>query len=131
MKMSRMLSTVFGATLLIASAVYAGPVNKATLHLNDTVSVQGQTLKPGDYKVEWNGNGPNTEVKLLQGKNTVATFPAQVKQQPSHTAENAYVSEPGPSGEHALTQIMIAKHDVLLNVENNGSNQQSGAQGAQ
>jgi len=128
MKMSRMLIAFFGATLLIASAAYAGEMNKGTLHLKDTVSVRGQTLKPGDYKVEWNGNGPNTEVKLVQGKNTVAKFPAKVEQQPYRSAENAYVSGPGPNGSTALTQIMIAKHDVLLNVEHNGTQAQSSPQ---
>jgi hypothetical protein len=130
MKMSRMVVPVFGATLLLASAAFAGAMNKGTLHLSDTVNVEGQTLKPGDYKVEWDGNGPKTEVKLVQGKNTVATFPAQVEQQPFHNAQNAYVSEPGPGGAPALTQIMIAKHDVLLNIQGNGThaqpNQQSG-----
>lgn len=129
MKMSRMLVPVFGATLLLASAAFAGVMNKGTLHLKESVNVQGQTLKPGDYKVEWNGNGPNTEVKLVQGKNTVATFPAQVEKQPFHTSENAYVSGPGPNGSTALTQIMIAKHDVLLNVANNGSSAQPGTPG--
>ena len=130
MKLSRILITFFGATLLLASVAFAGVVNKGTLNLKDTVSVDGQTLKPGNYRVEWNGDGPNVQVKLIQGKTTVVTFPAQVAKQPVHAAENAYVSGPGPGGSVALTQIMIAKHDVLLNVENNnGNNPQTSTQG--
>jgi hypothetical protein len=69
----------------------------------------------------------------------VATFPAHETQQPQHTSEDAYASAPGPDGSPALTQIYIAKHNVLLDVDENASNQhssspsqspQSGAHGA-
>jgi hypothetical protein len=129
MKLSRILVTIFGAALLMASAAYAGAVNKGTLNLRDKVSVDGQTLKPGNYRVEWNGDGPTVQVKLIQGKTTVASFPAQVTKQPVQTAEDAYVSGPGPDGSPALTQILIAKHDVQLNIENNGSYPQTNTQG--
>jgi hypothetical protein len=60
----------------------------------------------------------------------VATFPAQIAQQPFHASENAYVSAPGPDGSTALQQILIAKHGVQLNVEKATGASQPGAQGA-
>lgn len=125
MKLSRILITLFGSVLLLASAGYAQAANKGTLHLRDTLSVEGHTLTPGDYKVEWNGNGPSVQIKLLHNNETVVTFPAHKTQQPQGSSEDAYASGPGPGGSLTLTQVYIAKHNVLLDVEENASNQHS------
>ncbi|MGB7438950.1 MAG: hypothetical protein WBR26_17070 [Candidatus Acidiferrum sp.] len=136
MKLSRMLLTISSAALLCASMAFAGPVNKGTLHLTDKVSVDGHMLNPGTYRVEWTGNGPEVQVKLVQGKDTVAAFSAHVGQQKANAAEDAYSAGPGPNGSPSLTQIYLAKHDVVLTVDHNSSdsgntnNQQSPAQGA-
>jgi hypothetical protein len=41
-------SVVLGLALLLASSAFAG--TKASLLLNNPVTVNGTTLKPGDYK---------------------------------------------------------------------------------
>ena len=47
---------------------------------NGTPSVDdcGTTLKAGDYKVEWEGSGPEVQVSILRGKNIVAKVPAKL-----------------------------------------------------
>jgi hypothetical protein len=125
MKLSRILIALFGSVLLLASAGYARAANKGILHLRDTLSVDGHTLTPADYKVEWNDNGPNVQVKLLHNNETVVTFPAHETQQPQRSSEDAYATGPGPGGSLTLTQIYIAKHNVLLDVDENASNQHS------
>src|ERR1700756_3742838 len=69
-------SVVLGLALLLASSAFAG--TKVSLLLSDPVTVNGTTLKPGDYKVQWEGTGPNVELSFLQGKNVVAKTPAHV-----------------------------------------------------
>ena len=69
-------SLVMGLALLLASSAFAG--TKATVNLLSPTSVSGTTLKPGEYKLEWEGTGPNVEVSIMQGKNVFAKVPAKV-----------------------------------------------------
>ena len=54
------------AALLLATGAFAA--TKASLELDDPVTLNGTTLKPGDYKVQWEGTGPNVELSITQGK---------------------------------------------------------------
>ena len=58
-------SLVLGLALTLASSAFAA--SKANLTLNNPTSVNGTKLKPGDYKLEWDGTGPNVGVRF-QGK---------------------------------------------------------------
>ena len=64
---------MLGLALLLTSSAFAG--TKANLSINSPVTVNGTTLRPGDYKVQWEGSGPNVELSILQGKNVVAKRP--------------------------------------------------------
>ena len=64
---------VLSLALMLASSAFAA--SKATLHVNNTLNVNGTNLKPGDYKLQWEGSGPDVEVSILQGKNVVASTP--------------------------------------------------------
>ena len=114
MNTSRISIALFGAAVLCASAVLAGEVNKLTIKTEETLNVDGKSLSPGNYKVEWNGSGPNVQVKMMQGKDTVATFPANLEQQKAQNPENAYASMKEPDGTRSLTTIYVGgKRDVL------------------
>ena len=80
MKMSRFSLAILGATFLFSTSAFAQSENKGKLSVPETITVEGKQLPPGDYKVEWDGTGPNVEVKILKGKETVATVPARVVQ---------------------------------------------------
>jgi len=69
-------SLVMGFVLLLASGAFAA--NKATITLQHSATVNGTTLKAGDYKFEWDGAGPNVEVSISQGKKLIAKVPAKV-----------------------------------------------------
>jgi hypothetical protein len=105
MKMSKLSVFVFTAALLGSSAVFAGDSNKATLKLYETTTVEGKALQPGDYKVTWEGSGPDVQVNIQQGKETVATFQAHVTEQPTRNTGDAYGSSTEPNGSRALTSI--------------------------
>jgi len=40
-------------------------------------------LKAGDYKATWEGTGSDVQVKILKGKEVVATVPAKLEDKPS------------------------------------------------
>jgi hypothetical protein len=67
---------VVGLALLLTSSAFAA--SKANFTLNSDASVNGTKLKAGDYKLEWDGSGPNVEVSILKGKKVVAKVPAKV-----------------------------------------------------
>ena len=69
-------SLVMGFVLLLASGAFAA--NKATISLQHSATINGTTLKPGDYKFEWEGAGPNVEVSISQGKKLIAKVPAKM-----------------------------------------------------
>lgn len=67
---------VMGLALLLTSSAFAA--SKANLTLNSNATINGTKLKAGEYKLEWDGTGPNVELSILQGKKVVAKVPAKV-----------------------------------------------------
>jgi hypothetical protein len=114
MKMSRVSILLFGSALLFSSAALAGENNKGKLHLADKVVVDGKAIEPGDYAVEWDGSGPAVQVKLLQGKQTVATLSAHLTEQTDRNAQNAYSTAAEPDGSRELTAIYPGGKRVAL-----------------
>jgi hypothetical protein len=128
MKMSRLAITLFGGALLFGSVVLAGVANKGTLNVGERLNVEGKSLDPGTYKVEWTGTGSTAQVSLLKGKDVVATFPAQVTEQSNKNADNAYGSVAGPDGSRSLTTIYIGGQRTVLQVEQSAASQPSSNQ---
>ncbi len=67
---------VMGLALLLACSAFAA--TKANLVLNNPTTVNGTKLKAGEYKLEWDGSGPNVEVSVIQGKKVLAKVPAKL-----------------------------------------------------
>jgi hypothetical protein len=119
MKLSRVLTFLFGAALLFSSAAIAGEANKGTLRLSENVVIQGKALNPGKYTVEWDGSGPTVQVTLLSGKDKVATFPAHLTEQASPNAQDAYGTAAEPNGSRSLTAIYPGGKRLVLQVDQN------------
>jgi hypothetical protein len=96
-------SLVLGLALLLASTAFAS--TKASLELGRPVTVNGTTLQPGEYKVEWEGDGPNVEVSILQGKNIVAKTSAHMVELQTPAANDAAVTRQSDKGPNALAAI--------------------------
>lgn len=94
MKASRLSAIVFIASLFLSVSVFASDSHKKTLHIFDTVSVEGKTLSPGDYKVEWSGAG-TVQLTILHGRDTVATVPAQEVSSSNKNDKDGYTLKPG------------------------------------
>lgn len=96
-------SLVLGSALLLASSAFAA--TKAQLHLSTPTTVNGTQLKAGDYKLEWDGTGPNVEVSVVQGKNVVAKTSAKVVDLPSASSNNAAVVKKNDDGSSTLAGV--------------------------
>ena len=117
MKMSRISIMLFGSAILFSSAALAGETNKGKLILNDKVVVDGKSIQPGDYRVEWDGSGPAVQVKILQGKQTVATLSAHLTEQADRNPQDAYGTAPAPEGSRTLTAIYPGGKRLALEIE--------------
>ena len=93
--------TLFTAAtmFLVPALAFAGPKNSANVTLDQPVKVAGTQLATGQYKLIWEGSGPNVTVSFVEGKKTVATTSARLVSNRSNqeaietttTADNATV----------------------------------------
>jgi hypothetical protein len=119
-------SIAVAAGLLFAASVFAANATQGKLHLYEPVSVQGKQLAAGNYKVEWNGNGPEVQVAILNGKDTVATVPAKVAPTTTKNTEDGYSVTKEPDGSNGLATIFF--HGKTFRLE---LNQQSASDAGQ
>src|SRR5215475_4366257 len=117
MKLSKVMTTVFGAALLLASGVVAGETNKTNVNLADKVTVEGKTIEPGQYKVEWSGNGPNVQVTVAKGKQQVASFSAKLTEHATPNSATAYSTASAAEGSKAVAGIYVGGKKYILEVE--------------
>jgi len=105
-------SVVLGIGVMLASSAFAG--TRANLQLSNPVKVSGQTIKAGDYELEWNGSGPNVELSIRRGKHVVAKVPARVVEQPTPAAYDAALTWRNDSGPNTLIGIELRGKKVKL-----------------
>ena len=130
MKLSKVVTTVFGTALLLASGAIAGENNKTNINLADKVTVEGKTIEPGRYQVEWNGNGPNVQVTVAKGKQQIASFPARLTEQHSANAASAYSTAAAADGTKSLTAIYVGGKKYILEVDQASASREAAATSA-
>src|SRR5437667_11527405 len=101
MRKTKFTAGLLTFSLLLAAHAIAGNSNKGTLHVDETVTVAGKQLPAGEYQVQWAGSGSNAEVSISDGKDTVATVPAQVLQLNTGEAVTGSSSSIDPPGHPA------------------------------
>jgi len=117
-------SLVLGLALLLASSAFAA--TKASLQLSNPVTVNGTQLKPGDYRVQWDGSGPNVELSIMQGKNVLAKAPAHVVDLDKPASTDAAVTRKNDSGPNSLTGIRFQGKKFALELGEASASMQAG-----
>ena len=118
-------SAVLGLSVLLASSAFAA--NKATLHLSDPTTVNGTKLKAGDYKLEWDGSGPNVDLSIMQGKNVVAKVPAKVVDLNAPAANSAAVVTKNSDGTKSLSGARFEGKKYAIELGESGEGMQAGS----
>lgn len=80
MKTGKYIAIVAVLASGLSLSALAKDKNETRVTFSDAVQVGATDLKPGTYTLHWEGNGPDVQVKVLQGKNVVATVPAKLAQ---------------------------------------------------
>jgi hypothetical protein len=118
-------SVVMGLALLLASSAFAA--TKASMTLQSSTTINGANLKPGDYKLEWDGSGPNVEVSIVQGKKVVAKVPAKVVDLDSPSSNNAAIVKMNGDGSSTLAGARFAGKKFALELGESGEGMQAGS----
>jgi uncharacterized protein YcnI len=66
------------AIMLTPILAFARTKDSANVDLNQPVEVAGAQLPSGQYKVTWEGTGPNITVNFTKDKKTIASAPAKL-----------------------------------------------------
>jgi len=118
-------SLAMGLALFLASSAFAA--NKANFQVQTPLTINGTKLKSGDYKLQWEGSGPNVEVSIMQGKNVVAKVPARVVDLPSAPSSDATVVRRNDDGTASLTGVRFGGKKFALEVGEASDGMQSGS----
>src|ERR1700704_3649341 len=105
-------SVMLGLAVLLASSAFAA--TKRSLQISHPVTINGTQLKPGDYKLEWDGSGPNVEVSILQGKNVIAKTPAHVVDLSAAPDNNAALTHTNSDGTASLMGARFGGKKIAL-----------------
>lgn len=91
--------------MLLAASAFAA--NKGSLQVNNNVTVNGKQLKAGDYSLMWDGDGPDVQLSIMQGKKVVAQTPAKVVNLNAPANNNEAVVIRGTDGASSLQEIRL------------------------
>jgi hypothetical protein len=127
MKLSKLAAILATVALFFAGAAISAEANRTTVRIDQKISVDGKTLDSGKYTAEWTGDGPSVHVTLLRGKETVATFAAQIKQEATPNPADAIGTTDGPNGSKQLSSIYPNGKRISIQLSDNGSAGPSGS----
>ena len=118
-------SLVVGLALTLASSAFAA--SRANLTLNNPTSINGTSLKAGEYKLQWDGNGPNVEVSIMQGKKVVAKVPAKVVDLNQSSANDAALLKQNSDGTTTLAGARFQGKKFALELGEASDGMQAGS----
>jgi hypothetical protein len=105
--------SLFAAAMVffIPALAFAGQKKSATVQLDQPVKVADTQLTPGEYKLTWDGDGPNVTVSFLAGKKTVATAPAHLVSDP--TSQPGTIETNTASDKTVILQAVGLKNQTM------------------
>jgi hypothetical protein len=105
------------ALLLATSAFAANNANKGSFEIFEPLTVSGHELKPGQYKLTWEGIGGDVQAMILSHGKLVATVPAHLADlnQPERT--DAVVSGQNDDGSRFLSEVDFAGKKYALSFD--------------
>ena len=95
--------------------------------MNNPTSINGTKLKPGDYKLVWDGTGPDVEVSIMQGKTVLAKAPAKLVDLSSPAANNAAVVKRNDDGTTTLAGARFEGKKFAIELGESSDGMQAGS----
>jgi hypothetical protein len=114
MKLGKCFLLTLVVAVLLPLVALAADKNEGRISLSAPTQLGSQQIKPGDYKVEWDGSGPSVQVRILRGSKVVATSTASLTEQKTPVPSDQVVLETQDNGTRTLRQIDFVKRRVSL-----------------
>lgn len=115
MKVSKISNALLlGLAVLVSTG--ASAATKGSLKLNEPVTVSGTRLAKGEYKVTWEGNGPNIELNIIMSNSIVATVPARLIESNRPGRNQGYGTRMENDGTTSLTAIYFVGKKYELEI---------------
>ena len=93
--------------------------NSHSVDIFDAVQIGGTQLKPGNYKVEWQGEGPAVQVSFQHNGKTVLTVPATLKTNDADVTRDALMTEATSADTSTLKEIDFGHQKQALVFDSN------------
>jgi hypothetical protein len=93
--------------------------NAHSVQIYDVVQIAGTQLKPGNYRVEWQGTGPVVEVTFQQNRKTVVTVQATLRTNDDQVTQDAIRIEATSAGTSKLEEIDFGHQKEALVFDQN------------
>jgi hypothetical protein len=110
MKLTKMI--VPSLVLLMSTSLFAA--SSGSMSLTEPAQLNGTQLKAGDYKVTWEGTGPEVTVSIMKGSTVVAKAPAHVKELEKNFGSNANLLQRNAEGSVALNGLRFSGKKIAL-----------------
>src|SRR5882672_2078833 len=92
-----------------------------SVEISSAVHIGSTHLKPGNYKVAWQGTGPVVQVTFQQNGKTVATLPATLKTNDDQARQDAIMTEGTSADGTTLKEIDFGHQKEALVFDQNPS----------
>jgi hypothetical protein len=114
-------TAVLSLTCLLGfgGSAYAARGNARSVEIFDVVQIGTTELKPGNYKVEWQGTGPVVEVSFRWDGKTVATVAGTLKANDDQVTQDAIQTEATGTGTSTLKEIDFGHQKEALVFDQN------------
>ena len=106
--------------LLSTVSALARDKNHHLVEISDSVQVGGTQLTPGNYKLEWQGTGPEVQVSFVRDGKTIATAPGTLKTNDPHVTQDDIVTDTTSANTKTLTEIDFSHNKESLVFEQSG-----------
>ncbi|HSD30208.1 MAG TPA: hypothetical protein VLL75_23105 [Vicinamibacteria bacterium] len=107
---------VFATVLVFGMGSVAVAAGRRSLEvdLQDETSLGGTKVPAGKYKISWAGNEGETEVKVMRGRELVATGRGKLVERPQASPDDQVVSRKDATGAFVLSEIHVRGEKRVL-----------------
>lgn len=119
--MQRAVKVLVGVSILMLAVSAMAGDHSGKFNLTSEAQLNGKNLPAGDYKVSWDGQGPEVQVTISKGKNTIVTAPARLVDRESKAVRNAVVLNTNGGGTGSIVELQLAGKQSALVFQKNAS----------
>ena len=100
--------------LLLPRGAFAKGKSEHSLKLDEAVQVGSAQLRPGNYKVEWNGAGPAVSINFLQNGKTLLSTTGRLVEKDKPAEADEVTTRKTATNQQRLEELDFAKRTEVL-----------------